>query len=385
MDDIVRVLAVIILWAGGYLAAPLVFMATMGVFRNIVGMGTGPIKALSGKMRAPGQQRRAWGRASKDELRAQKAQMKGAQRWGNVHQAKDATVGRAKRGTRKGLRRVGANSIPGVNIPESGSDNWSEFDNAFYASKKAQNDPRVQAGHLTEQAANIQASAGTINADMQYTVKFNELTAAGAKYEKDPGAARKEALNFVQEQLNKDLSAGTATQSQVTGTLTYLAQNKAVDQINGVQEHIATLSGDEGVKATQLYGSALGNSSAYGALTGLNAGYKNVPSEGADMKQARANAMITEQLGKVAGSDAKSWAEAASVSDAHRVEVAKRLGELNAMGGPTAQGLQIPAIPKDATGAPDTTHRDYATIKNLHDEIRTSADPQVQALISRLS
>lgn len=81
ISEIVKVISVVILWAGGYLAAPLIFVATLGVFRNIAGMGTGSIKALSSRMRQPGRERRAWGQSAKKEVKQQKATNTGASRW----------------------------------------------------------------------------------------------------------------------------------------------------------------------------------------------------------------------------------------------------------------------------------------------------------------
>lgn len=79
--DIVNLVATILLWTIGYLAAPIVFVATLGVFRNLAGMGTGVFKGLSGKMRQPGAQRRSWGKSGREEISRQKAVNRGATRW----------------------------------------------------------------------------------------------------------------------------------------------------------------------------------------------------------------------------------------------------------------------------------------------------------------
>lgn len=82
ITEIVQLIGVVIIWSGGYLAAPLLFMATLGVFRNLAGIGSGPLKKLSGKLTQPGRERRAWGQSGRKEVRQQKATNKGATRWG---------------------------------------------------------------------------------------------------------------------------------------------------------------------------------------------------------------------------------------------------------------------------------------------------------------
>lgn len=75
-------LMAVIFWIGGFAAAPVIFMATMGIFRNITGMSSGLSKGLRGKMMARGNAGRergfkAW-KADKDTKRELTAQRRGA-------------------------------------------------------------------------------------------------------------------------------------------------------------------------------------------------------------------------------------------------------------------------------------------------------------------
>jgi hypothetical protein len=351
VSEIVKVVAVIIMWTGGYLAAPLIFMATLGVFRNLTGMGTGSIKALSGKMRQSGREKRAWGQASRKELKQQKGTMKGARNWGNIRSFRDSTVHEAGRTGRRGLRKAGFS-----NVNEEGKQNkWSEFESAFHNAKSSQNDPRVQSGHLTKQAAEIEASAGAINADKTYTQTFNaRVKVVGAE------EARKEALESVAEELNTNIDNGSVTQSQMTGTLQFLGQQKSASALNKVQEHIASMEeGDASAnKATQMYSSALGNAGTYAALTKVSPGYKAIPEAKGEagaqnIREQRGNLVLGEAPEKVADATKNAWKDAIAVN---ATAAAEQAAAIQKMGGEAALKLDIPSPP--ATTPPATPGTD---------------------------
>ncbi len=49
-SDFIKTITALVFWVGGYVAAPLIFMATLGVFKNIAGMGSGRLKGLRSKV-----------------------------------------------------------------------------------------------------------------------------------------------------------------------------------------------------------------------------------------------------------------------------------------------------------------------------------------------
>ena len=79
---LIKGLMAVIFWIGGFAAAPIIFMATMGIFRNITGMSSGISKQLRGKMMARGAAGRERGfkswKADKDMKRELTSQRRGA-------------------------------------------------------------------------------------------------------------------------------------------------------------------------------------------------------------------------------------------------------------------------------------------------------------------
>lgn len=57
-SEIIKHLTALIFWVGGFMSAPIVFMATMGIFRNLAGMGQSLTGKLGGKIREPGRKER---------------------------------------------------------------------------------------------------------------------------------------------------------------------------------------------------------------------------------------------------------------------------------------------------------------------------------------
>lgn len=191
MEGLVDLVSYLVLWTGGYLAAPLVFMATLGVFRNLAGMGTGSIKKLSGKMREPGAKRRAWGRQPRQQEKERRATMRGARNWNAINTAKSRTVGRAKTAMRGGKESQ-----------------WDQFSNAFYETNAKQQNPRTQAGHLIEQASKIETDAAATQVAQEISEHIADAIRSGEA--KDQADARNIALDKVLSGITTKIDAGTA-------------------------------------------------------------------------------------------------------------------------------------------------------------------------------
>lgn len=339
-NDFITAIAALIFWVGGYAAAPFIFIATLGVFRNLAGMSSGILRNARGKISNRANARLKADKAIRDgerQNRREFAALRSKYNWRN----------------RKG---IGAGEMEKVQRVSRGE--WQQTEAAIIGTQIAQKDPSIQRGQALEAAAKIQASAGAVNAQQLYDKKFDELMKQTDK-SYTPEAARKEATKFVTKLLTDALKTGTANQSQVTGTLIYLAQNKQIESINAIHETIATLSGKAGIRARQQYGSALGNSDAYSLLTGLNAGYGYNPEFGVNketLQEKRAAAFLQSADVKIAGADQKAWAEAAQFDPEL---TAQRLATLYNAGGPVAANLQIPPLP-------DPVSENYASISKLH-------------------
>lgn len=332
-------MSALIFWIGGYVAAPFVFMATLGVFRNLAGMGSGFMKNARGKINEKAGVRRRTDKEIWNKQRDQRRQAESLRRKSNWRNRNDKNADKLKKPKRR---------------------EWKDAEAAMLRTQASQLSPRIMKGDAIAKGAQIEASAGVVNAQLTYEAEFDRAVAEG-----DGANARKRALEAVATDLNKKLIAGRATQSEVTGTLQFLAQNKAVKDLNSIQDTIVGIDGANGTRATQQYGSALGNGEAYSALTGLSPGYGYIPLHGGDTKAERVNRIFTEQDGKVATASADAWAEAASV-DATRT--AKRLADLHAMGGKTAEGLQVPPMP----ATPDPNNPEHNAIIALHNEINNN-------------
>ena len=317
-EDFISLFAVIVFWTGGYLAAPLLFMATLGVFKNLAGVSSGSLKMLRGKITEPGKKQRAIGREPREQFKQQKRSMIAAKRRGWVEEKRDQTTGRVNRAARSKLNDAG------VSVEEENP--YASFKRTYYETRRAELDPKTQAGKLREAASNTQTNAAATEVANQISNYIDEALEKGT--EDDQADARTLALDRVLANITAKLDAGTATQADVNGTALALGTQQAGGHLNDFFDHIGTMgTGENAQKAQRLYGGMLGNSAVYQSVTaqspGLKAGLKlhdMTPSAGQtvderrdevkkELAAARAEVNLKESAAKVAGMSKEAWKE----------------------------------------------------------------------------
>lgn len=373
LEEITKLISVIVLWTAGYIAAPVVFMATLGVFRNLAGMGTGVFKGLSGRIRAPGKEARSIGQSPRKQAKQMKRE---SIAWGRANRGRqrrqqlgDTLSARKDDGsvdweaTKTRGSKLGKDLLSEPRAINERRRARGELKTALYETAAQQKDPSVEAGHLTQKAAQIQASAGAINAEKIYAEEFNARTNAGEPSSGDLGA-RNKALEAVANNLVEKMNNGSATQSEVTGTLTFLGQQKNAKGLSTVQESIARIENSENQRqAIQQYSAALGNGSAYAAMTKVNPGYKHVPDQGESVKSVsnqRRNTALGDAPEKLADATNAVWKDIIeNGSSEQRQKAAGIAANVQRMGGEASLKLDLPAAPKPDSPAAKDYKKDY--------------------------